>query len=283
MMKRLAALLVAVWSCGAQADCPVTLPLQGFVSIDQCAAGGADCKPANEALFDYMKAQPDDGPEILSIATHGSPWHLYDAEYHILEIDEVAALVRQQGSGIKRVALHASWSGASPAPRTRSIAQRLSAALGGMPVSGQDGFMWVSPKGALRTTRQAFTGRVSGPYLVGKNDDVMASLVVGWPLDLEAQFVKARDAAGLLRVGAAKEIFLLCPDGALQSYEASAALNNPVAAFNAAVIRLERNRPGDAAAAMALLKQAAAQGDTKARNKLETLAAAHGAVNARSR
>jgi hypothetical protein len=271
MMKLSAVLVVVASCCGAQAACPTAIPVQGIVNVKQCDPASAECMRADEALQKYMRATPDDGPEVLSIATHSSPWHLYDQDYRILEIDEVAAMVRQQGSNIKRVDLVASWSGALPAPGTRSLAQKLSTALGGKPVTGQDGFVWVSQKGVLRTTRQAFTVRLAGPYLVGTNDEVMASLVAGWPIDLEAQFIKERDADGLLRVGAAKEIFMLCLDDAMKSYDESAALNNPIAAFNAAIIRLERKQPGDVAAAMKLLKQSAAQGDKKAGKKLESL------------
>jgi hypothetical protein len=270
-MKRIAFLLIVTACWRAQAACTTTLPLKGMLDIKQCDASSASCVDANEALYAYMQAQPDDGPDVLSIATHGSPWHLYDQEYRIFEIDELAAIVRQQGPGIKRVELVASWSGAAPSPQSKSVAQKLSTALGGKPVAGKDGFVWVSREGKLHTTHQALTSRLAGPYRVGKDDDVMTSLVAGWPVDLEAGFVKERDAAGLLRVGAAKEIFMLCPEGALKSYEESAALNNPIAAFNAAILRFERNGPGDAAAAMRLLKQAAAQGDAKAGKKLKSL------------
>lgn len=181
-------------------------------------------------------------------------------------------MVRQQGNKIKRVILVASWSGTAPDSRSDSLAKKLSMALGGMPVSGQDGFVWVSPKGKLRTTHQAFTGRVSGPYRVAKSDDLMVSLVPGWVMDLEPEFVKAKNSAGIFRVGAAKEIFLLCPEGALKSYDEAAALRDPIAAFNAAIMRLERDKPGDRAAALVLLEQSAAQGDKKAENKLKSLA-----------
>jgi len=271
-MTRLTACLLAIATCfNAQAACSNGMQLQGAVDVKACDPANAPCVRADDALYQYIRAIPDDGPDVLSIATHSSPWHLYDQDYRILEIDEVAAMVKQQGSGIKRVALVASWSGATPAPGTTSLAGKLSKALGGKPVTGQDGFVWVSPQGTLRTTRQAFTIRPGGPYWAGRNDDVMASLVAGWPMYMEAEYIKQRDAVGLLRVGAAKEIFMLCPDGALQSYEASAALDNPVAAYNAALIRLERKRPGDVAAAMKLLKQAAGQGDAKAERKLQSL------------
>lgn len=270
-MKLFVFLFILVSCCGAQADCSTTAQLQGFVSIKQCSPASGQCVRADEALYKYMNAKPDDGPTTLSIATHSSPWHLYDGDYRILEIEEVAAMVRQQGSKIKRVILVASWSGIAPDPHSKSLAQKLSEALGGLPVTGQNGFVWVSPTGALHTTHQAFTGRISGPYWVGQNDQVMASLVPGWAIDLEAEFVKGHDAAGLLQVGIAKDIFMLCPDGALESYDEGAALNSPIAAFNAAIMRLERDKPGDAAAAVALLKQSAAQGDKKAEKKLNSL------------
>jgi hypothetical protein len=270
-MKILAFALILAFCSNANADCATKLPLKGVVSVEQCAPNTANCALAAEVLHDYIDAMPDDGPATLSIAMHGSPWHLYDPDYRIIEIDELAAMVRQQGSQIKRVVLHASWSSASLNPHFKSLSQKLSNALGGMPVTGQNGFMWVSRKGALRTTQQAFTGRISGPYWVGKNDEVMASLVPGWKIDLEDRFVKARDGDGLLQVGAAKDIFMLCPEGALASYEEGAALNNPIAAFNAAIMRLERGNPGDAAAAVVLLKQSAAQGDKKAEQKLASL------------
>jgi hypothetical protein len=270
-MKIFAFLIILVSCCRAQADCSTAMQLQGGVAIKQCPPASGDCVRADEALHKYMNAKPDDGPTTLSITTHSSPWHLYDGDYHILEIEELAAMVRQQGSKIKRVILVASWSGIAPDPHSKSLAQKLSEALGGLPVTGQDGFVWISPKGALHTTHQAFTGRVSGPYWVGQNDQVMASLVPGWAIDLEAEFVKTHDAAGLLRVGIAKDIFMLCPDGALKSYDDGAALNSPIAAFNAAIMRLERDKPGDAAAAVALLKQSAAQGDKKAEKKLNSL------------
>ena len=270
-MKFLAFFIILASSFGAQAGCFSTTQLKGAIAIKQCAPASANCIRADDALHKYMDATPDDGPTILSIATHGSPWHLYDGDYHILEIEEVAAMVRQQGSKIKRVVLVASWSGNSLDPHAKSLAQKLSMALGGMPVTGQDGFVWVSPNGALHTTHQAFTGRQSGPYWVGKKDEVMASLVPGWAIELEDKFLKSGDAAGLMQVGAAKDIFMLCPEGALESYDQGAKMNNPIAAFTAAIMRLERAKPGDAAAAMALLKHSAAQGDKKAEQKLKSL------------
>lgn len=270
MIKR-SVLLFAIASCCSAQACPTTTSLHGFLHVGQCDPARAQCVRAEQALYDHTRAAPESAPDVMRISTHGSPWHLYDGDFRILEIDDVAAMVKQDAS-VRRVNLVASWSGGMPVPRARSLAEKLSTALGGMPVTGQDGFVWVAPDGSVRTTRQAATGRAAGPYLVGRNDEVMTSMVAGWPLYLEDEFIRQRDGAGLLRMGAAKEIFLLCPEDALQSYEQGAALNNPVAAFNAAILRLERRQPGDVAAAITLLRQAAAQGDGKAAQKLKSLA-----------
>jgi hypothetical protein len=257
--------------CVARADCPSTLPLKGLVNVDSCNPSSGNCIPASEALYKYMEAVPDGGPEDLVIGLHGSPWHLYDADYRILEIGDLAEMVRQQGNKIKRVTLIASWSGTAPDQQSKSLAQKLSIMLKGMPVTGKNGFVWVSKNGAVHTTQQAFTARSSGPYWIKKGDKVMASLVPGWTLSLPPEPAKKPDAAALMRIGAGYDIFMLCPERALKAYDASAALSNPIAAFNAAVMRLERGAPGDAQSAVALLKQAAASGDQKAQAKLTSL------------
>jgi hypothetical protein len=126
--------------------------------------------------------------------------------------------------------------------------------------------------GGLRTTHQAFTIRNGkGPYSVRVGEDVMTSLVAGWPVYLEEHFVKAGDSEGMLRAAAGWDIFLLCPDRALSSFEAAAKLSNPVSAYNAAMIRLERGDEGDHQAAMTLLSQAANLGDEPARDRLRQL------------
>lgn len=257
----------------AQADCPSTLPLKGFLGVDNCYPSTKNCNPADKVLYQYMDVRKDDDPEVLFIGLHGSPWHLYHGDYHILEIEELAQMVRQQGTQIKRVVLLASWSGVAPDRHSMSLAQKLSVALKGMPVTGQNGFLWFSRNGAVHTTQQAFTGVTSGPYSVKTGEKVMASLVAGWPAGNEAAFAKNREGALMMRAGVGADIFTLCPERALKAFEASAALSDPIAAFNAAVMLLERGANGDASAAMALLKQAAALGDKKAQAKLNSLAA----------
>jgi hypothetical protein len=263
-------LSLLVTCCIAQADCASSLPLKGAATIEKCDRPSANCVPAQEALYAYMAARKDDDPALLVIGLHGSPWHLYGPDFHILDIDELAAMVRQQGSGIKHVVLLASWSGVGPDPRTPSLAQKLSTELKGMRVTGQDGFVWYAKDGAVQTTQQAFSMVTSGPYSVVKGDKVMASLAAGWPVSLEAEFLKRRDGAGLMRAGVGADIFMLCPEGALRAFDAGAALANPVAAYNAALIRLERDAPGDTRAAIALLKQSAKAGDKRAQAKLQS-------------
>ncbi len=219
-----------------------------------------------------MEKRKDDAPDELYIGLHGSPWHFYDAEYHVIEPEELADSVRQQGSAIKRVILLSSWSGIAPTPNAKSPAQRLSAALGGMPVEGQKGFVWFASDGSVETTQQAFTATVSGPYRVAQGGKVMASLAIGWPYEFEDQIAAKKDARGMLRAGVGFDVFMLCPERALKTFEASAALGDPVAAYNAAILRLERAGSGDMVAATALLNQAAAKGDKMAQSRLKALA-----------
>ena len=269
---KLAFLFTVLATCGvAQADCPSTLPLKGFTSIDDCDPSRAVCIAAETALYEYMAARKDDDPAVLVIGMHGSPWHFYGPDYHILEIAELAGMVRQQGNKIRHVVLLASWSGVAPDRHSPSLAQKLSLALDGMRVTGQDGFTWYQKGGAVHTTRQAFSGYRTGPYRIAKGGKVMASLVAGWPAGLESEFQKRGDAAGLMRAGVGADIFMLCPEGALRAYEASAALSDPIGAYNAAIMRLERGRAGDEREAMALLKKSAGLGDKQAAAKLKSL------------
>jgi TPR repeat protein len=256
--------------CIAQAECTSSLPLKGVVTVESCKPSSANCVRADQALNEYISAQRDDGPTVLSIGLHGGPWRVYDAHFRIIEIEELAAEVRRNPK-IKRVVLYSSWSGVAPSPGTKSIAQRLSTALNGMPVNGEDGFIWFAKGGAMSTTQQLATAYVSGSYWVPKGKKVMASLVAGWPLALEARFVETKDGPGLLRAAIRHDIFMLCPDRALSAFEAAAALSEPVAAYNAALMRLERGAFGDRESAVALLKRSAALGDKKSQQKLDTL------------
>lgn len=253
----------------AQADCPSTLPLKGALNIDNCYPMREDCVPAADALYEYSHAMPDNSEDVLRISTQGSPWHLYDADSRIITIDSLAGVVRQQGDKIRQVVLMASWSGAASDQHRKALSQQLSKALGTMKVSGLDGFLWYDKDGKTAVTQQAFTVFATGPYAVRKGEKVMASFVAGWPALFEDAFAKQRDADGLLRAGVGHETFNLCPERALNAFDAAAALGNPVAAYNAAVLRFERGASGDREAALALLRKAAAAGDTPAATLLD--------------
>lgn len=270
MFQRVLALLSLLAACAtAQADCPATLPLKGVINIDNCYPMRADCVPASEALYQYSSAAPDVGDEVLRISLQGSPWHLYGPDSRIMTIDNLAAVVKQQGSKIRQVILMSSWSGTAPDKHHAPLTQQLSSALGDMKVSGTDGFLWYDKDGKTAITRQAFTVFATGPYAVKKGDKVMASLVAGWPAQFEEAFAKKGDADGLLRAGVGHETFSLCPARAWKAFDAAAALGSPVAAYNAAILRLERGANGDREAALGLLKKAAAAGDQPAAALLE--------------
>jgi TPR repeat protein len=99
----------------------------------------------------------------------------------------------------------------------------------------------------------------------------MVSLVAGWPVGFEEDYVKERNSEGIMSAGAGWDIFMLCPERALQSFEAAAKLSNPIAAYNAALMRLERGKGDDVKVATNLLMQADKLGDKKARTMLRKI------------
>lgn len=271
-MKSLLFVALLFMSPAVLAECASTIPLEGAVSIKTCDSRTETCLSGAQAVHDYMNKVADD-PSRLSVGVTASPWHFYDAEMRIIAVEELAALLRPQLTGnVKRVDLVASWTGVAPQRGMKSLAQRLSEALKGFPVNGQDGFLWISRDGHLRTTRQAFSlVRGSGPYSVAEGDEAMVSLVAGWPASMEETYVNEKNAEGIMRAGAGWDVFYLCPERALQAFDAAAKLKHPIAAYNAALMRLERKGPGDREAAGELLRQAAGMGDTKAREILKKL------------
>jgi hypothetical protein len=267
----LCAVLVAA-SSQAFADCKTSLPLQGTVSIKECDQHTGNCIPGAKAAYDYLEKASDDDT-VVTIALNASPWRLYDNEGRILSVEELADMARPHiTKGAKQIVLIASWTGVAPNSGGKSLAQKLSDSLKGFPVRGMDGFLWIAKNGALRTTRQAFTVRQGGnPYSVVEGDDVMVSLATGWPAEQESTFIDQRNAEGILRAGVGWDLYLLCPDRALQAFDAAARLSHPIAAYNAALMRLERGHKGDREAAIALLTQAVAAGDKKAQARLDQL------------
>jgi len=251
--------------------CEASLHLSGVIKVSNCFHGEPGCVSAGQQLYKYTDASPDD-PSSFSIALQSSPWRLYDADMRILSVEEVAKMVRSHPDPkIKRVELIGSWTGVAPSAGVPSLATRLSKALDGFAVKGEDGFLWMDKHGATRTTHQAFTVRSgSGPYGVHEGDEVMVSLVDGWVAGMEDR-IPATDGEVMLLAGVGQDVFMLCPEHALADFEVAAQRGNAVAAYNAAFIRLERNEAGDRAAAEQLLTRAAALGDAKSTERLAGL------------
>lgn len=248
----------------------VHLPLSGTVTVPTCSpAADADCLYAGEVVHAYMEKVPD-SDEVYTIGLQASPWHLYDGEMRILTVDDLAAMLRPQLDGkVKRIELIGSWTGVSPAAGVPSQADRLSKALDGLPVQGEDGFLWLSADGSRHTTRQAFTAREgAGSYYVPRGKDVLVALADGWPAYVEDR-IPDNEPDLLMRVGVAKDVFMLCPGEALAAYERAAGKGSAIAAYNAALMRLERAADGDREAALKLLERGVTLGDTRSRKRLE--------------
>lgn len=246
------------------------LSLAGGLTVTTCSpkSGSINCVESSQALHKYMEAVPDDD-SLFTIGLQSSPWRMYDGDMRILTVEDIAAAVRPHMKGkLKRVELIGSWTGASPKPGLPSLADRVSKALDGFPVKGENGFLWLKKDGTRRMTRQAFTLREgAGAYYLPKGAELFVPLVAGWPAYVEEQ-IPEDNAELLMRAAAAWDIFFLCPDKALAGFERAASKGSVVAAYNAAIMRLERGEPGDRPTALALLERGAAQGDAKSRTRL---------------
>ncbi|TXI45395.1 MAG: hypothetical protein E6Q50_16560 [Lysobacter sp.] len=240
------------------------LPLTGTATVPTCVPdGSAACVYAGQATRAYMEKVPD-SDVILTIGLQSSPWRMYDGDLRILTVDDLAAALRPKLDGkVRGIELIGSWTGVSPQPGTSSLADRLSKALDGFAVKGEDGFLWLAADGSRRTTRQAYTLREgAGAYFLPEGEDVMVALADGWPAMVEDQ-VGEDEPDMLMRVAVAKDVFMLCPDEALAAYERAAGKGSAIAAYNAALMRLERNADGDRDAALVLLQRGAALGDAR--------------------
>ncbi|MEB1529145.1 hypothetical protein VDQ83_08425 [Xanthomonas campestris pv. campestris] len=254
----------ATWACDHH------LPLADVVSVTTCSPSedSVDCVYSGRALHDYMDAVPDTDADFI-LGLQASPWRMYDAEWRILTPDDIAASVRaQRDAKVKRVELLGSWTGVSPEPGVSSLADRVSKALDGFPVQGEAGFLWLSKDGSRRTTRQAYTVREgAGAYYLPEGADVFAALAAGWPTYVEDE-IAGTDLTLLTQAAAGWDVMFLCPDKALAGFERAAAKGSAIAAYNAALMRLERGGDAERAAALALLERAAALGDDPSRARL---------------
>jgi len=230
--------------------------------------GAKDCVNAADALYEYVQSEPD-SDESFTIALQASPWRMYDGDMRILTADDIAGAVRPHLDGkVERVELHGSWTGVSPEAGVPSLADRVSSALDGFPVKGEDGFLWVAKDGSRRTTRQAFTVREGGgSYFLPAGSEVFVPLAGGWPAYVQDQ-IGEDDIDLLTHAAAGWDILFLCPDKALAGFEDAARKGSAVAAYNAALMRLERGRKGDRDAAIALLERGTTMGDAKSQERL---------------
>lgn len=254
----------------AAADCGHKLPVSGAVAVPGCDAAKQRCREAGEALKLYLEKTADDANTVF-VMMHASPWRLYDGQHRILTVEEMAEKIRPAGQRIHRVVMRASWSGVRPDAQTPSLAERLATSLKGIKVEGADGFLWLSKSGEWRTTRQAFTERGGGRYEVADGEDVMVALVVGWLIAYTDQFAAKRDGRALAVAGAAWDIFGLCPARAQRLFEAAAEMGDPLGAYNAAAMLLEKGGKDDIAAARDYLTQASRAGDAAAAARLKRL------------
>jgi hypothetical protein len=247
------------------------LRLSGSVTVDTChSPDSRDCVYSGKALHDYLEAIPDTDA-LFSVGLQSSPWRMYDGEMRILTVEDLVSAIRPKlgEKGWDAVELIGSWTGAAPSPGVPSLADRVSKALDGFPVRGEDGFLWLAPDGKRRTTYQAFTlFEGAGAYHIPKGGEVLAPLAAGWPAFVEDR-IPQDDAELLMRAAAGWDVFFLCPDKALAGFEHAASKGSAIAAYNAALMRLERNADGDRPAALALLERGAALGDAKSKARLD--------------
>ena len=251
--------------------CVPATKLEGTLSIPFCdpEADADKCVTGRQAVYEATEAL--DIPGEFTIGVQTSPWRMYDGDDRIITVDEMAAVIRKQRTEKhQRARLVGSWTAALPEGEGATLAQRLSASLDGFPVDGSDGFLWLSAKGAMRTTHQAFSVWKTGWYHVTRGEDVMVALVPGAVAQFEDQFAEEGRAEGVVRAGVGKDAFMLCPSGALAAFERAAGMGSAIGAYNAGVMHAEA---GDRVAAIKWLEKAASLGDAKAAERLAAMRA----------
>lgn len=267
--KPLSLILALALLPGISRACDDASALEGVLSIPQCdpASVVGGCVPGGRAAYEALEAL--EIPNVFTIGLQTSPWRMYDAEGRILTVEEVATVIRaRRPDSDKRVHLVGSWTAARPDGNKATLAHRLSTALNGFPVDGSDGFLWLSPKGEMRTTKQAFSVWKTGPYSVGRGEDVLTALVPGAMAQFEDQFARDGSAEGVLQAGIGYDVFMLCQERALAAFERAAGMGNAIGAYNAGLMYVES---GDRSTATPWLQKAETLGETKAKAALATL------------
>lgn len=255
-------------------SCDSTIPLNGVFDLQTCDRKIEQCVPANEALNNYLdKIEYDD---IFTVALKSSPWRLYANDGHILSVQELANMIRPKLKTMHKkhsVKLIASWSDTNSSNKNFiSLSKRLSKALDNFPVSGVDGFLWVDYKGKIHSTKQAITTWKNFiVYEVKKKGDILVPMIDGQFISKEKYFIDHKSGIGMLHVGIGYDTFLLCSKKALKAFELSAKFNNPIGAYNAAIMHIEKGKYSDIEIAKELLTKAYNLGYTKAKHKLESL------------
>ena len=258
----LALLLVVAASVAEAAPPRAPVPLDGStIVLPDCRAD--ECVSATKLVHDYAEAVPD-SDEAFTIAGHCSPWRLYAENGRIERIGDLAQQIRAHPKfpGVREIALICSWSGVRPEGATASLASQMEAATGKR-TTGKDGFLWLGPGGAQKTTHQSFTA-YPGRYFARPGEPVMASAVFAMPEGFPQELERTRNAEGLRYAGVYADVFLLMPDVALARFEHAARYGDAISAYNAALMRLERGAQGDRERAEAFAKRATELGDKRA-------------------
>lgn len=248
----------------------LTEPLR---TIPACNPKQGECMNARAALFKRFGIGRDDDPRTLSLLMRASPWHVFDADYRIMQLDDLKQMIKSQlKPGMTQVELAASWTASKTMKNKPPMVQQLASAYPALKFSGVDGFAWITPKGKIYGTKQAFS-LMNGhgyPYQVNASQDIMLGFIDGVALsfDFKKEAIKNRHADDLLAIAMAEESFGLCLDTALDTYVEAAKLGSNIAAYNAAMLYLDQ---GKTAEAQTWLQLAAKRGDQPAAKLLKQL------------
>ena len=254
----------------AQASCGHPFDVEGIITVENCDPDKDECIDGIRAIYEYgdaLDSLDDGGDDVLTISIMSSPWRLYGQKMRIMRAKELATLVKSDlNDKVKSVKLYSSWSEHAHVGRSKSLSQELSEALDGLPVEGIDGFLWQNENGEYYATKQAFTVTLGRqfPYRHRVGEDLMMVLPYGAFIHAQDYFVRTKDLRGLRYAAVGWDVFILCPEKALATFELAASMSDAISAYNAAIMRLERRQDGDYEAALKLLKQAVELGDSPA-------------------